>query len=351
MKLASIDDGTRDGQLVVVSRDLRVAARAPAPDLTLLGAMDDWEASAPRLRHIYDVLSGPSGRSGTGVLDFGSLRLTAPLPCAPQWLDASAFHSHGDLMERVFGAAPREDKLRVPLMYQGASDDFLGPCDDMPLPSEDDGIDFEAELAVMVDHVPMGTPAATALSHVKLLLLVNDASLRAFAGRELQTGFGFIQAKPASSFAPVAVTPDELGVAWRNGRVELPVNVHWNQRWFGHPHGGAMGFGFHELIAHAARTRNLRAGTIIGSGTVSNVDYRSVGSGCIAEKRAIEIADSGKPTTPYMKFGDTVRIEVLADDGSSVFGAIDQRVVQAPVHTAVSQPPRMMESVPNVRIR
>jgi fumarylacetoacetate (FAA) hydrolase len=256
--------------------------------------------------------------------------LSAPLPRGPQWLDASAFHDHGNLMERVFGGVPSKEKLQTPLMYQGASDDFLGPNDDMPLPSEDDGIDFEAEIAVMVDNVPLGTPADAALSHVKLLLLVNDASLRAFAGREIQSGFGFIQAKPSTSFAPVAVSPDELGAAWRNGRLRLPVSVSWNQRWFGHPHGGAMGFGFQELIAHAARTRILRAGTIIGSGTVSNEDYRTVGSGCIAEKRAIETLDSGKPTTPYMKFGDTVQIEIHLEDGTSVFGAIDQRMVQSP---------------------
>lgn len=331
MKLASLNDGSRDGRLVVVSRDLQKATLAHAPDLTLLTAIESWDVSAPRLQRIYDVLSSSNpGAVGDEVLEFKKLRLSAPLPRGPQWLDASAFHSHGNLMERVFGGVSSKEKLQTPLMYQGASDDFLGPNDDMPLPSEDDGIDFEAEIAVMVDNVPLGTPADAALSHVKLLLLVNDASLRAFAGREIHTGFGFIQAKPSTSFAPVAVSPDELGEAWRNGRLGLPVNVSWNQRWFGHPHGSAMGFGFQELIAHAARTRILRAGTIIGSGTVSNEDYRTVGSGCIAEKRAIETLDSGKPTTPYMKFGDTVRIEILAEDATSVFGAIDQRMVQAP---------------------
>ena len=331
MKLASLNDGSRDGRLLVVSRNLQKATLAPTPDLTLLGAIESWEVSAPRLQRLYDALSsGDPSTAGPKTLEFTQLKLSAPLPRAPQWLDASAFHSHGNLMERVFGGAPNKEKLTIPLMYQGASDDFLGPNEDMPLPSEDDGIDFEAEIAVVVDNVPMGTSAGAALSHVKLLLLANDASLRTFAGRELQSGFGFLQAKPSTSFAPVAVTPNELGEAWRNGRVELPVHIAWNNRWFGHPHASAMGFGFQDLIAHAARTRLLRAGTIVGSGTVSNDDFRSVGSGCIAEKRAIETLDTGKPATPYMKFGDRVRIEVVSQDGTSIFGAIDQRMIQAP---------------------
>ena len=232
-------------------------------------------------------------------------------------------------MQRVFGLAPIEGKLEAPLMYQGASDDFLGPRDDMALPSEADGIDFEAEVAVVTDRVPMGTPAARALQHIRLVVLVNDASLRALAPREMKTGFGFLQAKPATSFAPVAVTPDELGDAWRQARVHLPVHVEWNGHWFGDPHAGQMGFGFDELIAHAARTRNLSAGTIIGSGTVSNADYRVVGSACIAERRGIEMEDRGKPVTAFMKFGDRVHIEVRDARGISVFGAIDQRMVQA----------------------
>jgi fumarylacetoacetate (FAA) hydrolase len=231
-------------------------------------------------------------------------------------------------MDKVFDMKPIEGKLQTPLMYQGASDDFLGPCIDMPLPDEADGIDFEAEVAVVVDKVPMATSATQALSHIKLLMLVNDASLRVLAGREIKTGFGFLQSKPSTSFAPVAVTPDELGNAWSRGRVHLPVHVQWNGRWFGHPHAGQMGFGFHDLIAHAARTRNLHAGTIIGSGTISNPEYRTVGSACIAEKRGIEAVDQGKPATPYMRFGDTVRIEMRDSYGASVFGAIEQRMVQ-----------------------
>lgn len=327
MKLATLKDGTRDGKLVVVSKDLTRAAAATAVAGTLLQALEAWPQSAPRLRQLSEELN-----AGTlaGAFDLDTARLAAPLPRSPQWLDASAFHSHGDLMDKVFGIPPIEGKLQTPLMYQGASDDFIGPRDDMPLPSEADGIDFEAEVGVVVDYVPMATPAAKALQHVKLLMLVNDASLRVLAGREIKTGFGFLQSKPSTSFAPVAVTPDELGPAWHDGRVHLPVRVEWNRERFGAPDAGRMGFGFHELVAHAARTRNLHPGTIIGSGTISNSEYRTVGSACIAERRGIETVDHGKATTSYMKFGDTVRIEMFDANGTSIFGAIDQRMVQAP---------------------
>jgi fumarylacetoacetate (FAA) hydrolase len=332
MKLATLRDGTPDGQLVVVSGDLRRAMKATSVAKNLLAALESWEASAPRLRAMAEALD----RGNTdGVVDFPPAGLAPPLPRTWQWLDASAFHSHGDLMERAFKHAPIEGKLTRPLMYQGGSDDFLGPCDDMPLPAEADGIDFEAEIAVVVDRVPMGTPPAQALGHVKLIMLANDASLRSLALIEMKTGFGWVHAKPATSFSPVAVTPDELGPAWKDGRVHLPVHVSWNGQEFGHPNGGAMGFGFHELVAHAAYSRNLSAGTIIGSGTVSNSDYRSVGSACIAERRAIELADQGKPVTDYMRFGDRVRIEMLDAGGRSVFGAIDQRVV--PAHASPSR--------------
>ena len=327
MKLATLKDGTRDGKLAVVSKDLTRAVAATAVAGTLLQALETWSQSAPRLRQLSDELN-----AGTlaGTFDLDTARLAAPLPRSPQWLDASAFHSHGDLMDKVFGIPPIEGKLQTPLMYQGASDDFVGPRDDMPLPSEADGIDFEAEVGVVVDYVPMATAAAKALQHVKLLMLVNDASLRVLAGREIKTGFGFLQSKPSTSFAPVAVTPDELGPAWHDGRVHLPVRVEWNRERFGTPDAGRMGFGFHELVAHAARTRNLHPGTIIGSGTISNSEYRTVGSACIAERRGIETVDHGKATTSYMKFGDTVRIEMFDADGASIFGAIDQRMVQAP---------------------
>jgi fumarylacetoacetate (FAA) hydrolase len=240
-----------------------------------------------------------------------------------------AFHSHGELMQRAFKHNYLDNMHTRPLMYQGGSDDFVGPREDMRLPSEADGIDFEAELAVIVDRVPMGTSPANALAHVKLLMLANDASLRAHAVPEMKTGFGWIHAKPATSFSPVAVTPDALGAAWQGDKVSLPMHVSWNEREFGRPNAGAMGFGFHELIAHAAYSRNLSAGTIIGSGTISNENYRVVRSACIAERRAIEIEDHGAAVTDYMRFGDRVRIEMLDDEGRSIFGAIDQRIVPA----------------------
>lgn len=325
MKLATMRDGSRDGALVVVSTDLRRAVKATGIADTLLTALERWDRAAPRLAELAEALNRGSV---AGELDLANVDLGPPLPRTWQWLDGSAFHSHGELMKRAFKHDADDGPPRV-LMYQGASDDFLGPCDDMPLPSEADGIDFEAELAVIVDRVPMGTSPPAALEHVKLLVLANDASLRTHALPEKKTGFGWIHAKPATSFSPVAVTPDELGSAWRDGRVDLPLRVYWNGAEFGHPSAGAMGFGFHELIAHAAYSRNLSAGTIIGSGTISNDDYRVVGSACIAERRAIEIADIGHPVTEYMRFGDRVRIEMLDANGNSIFGAIDQRVVAA----------------------
>jgi fumarylacetoacetate (FAA) hydrolase len=325
VKLATLKDGTRDGKLLVVSTDLRRAA--PARGLTtLLAAIERWHESAPRLQSLYEELNAGSV---AGAFDLDASRLAAPLPRAPQWLDASAFHSHGDLMDKCFGVPPIEGKREIPLMYQGASDDFLGPRDDMPLPSEADGIDFEAEVGVIVDFVPMATPASQTSAHIKLLVLLNDASLRVLAGREIKTGFGFLQSKPATSFAPVAVTPDELGGAWQNERIHLPVRVTWNGREFGHPDAAKMGFGFHELVAHAARTRNLHPGTVIGSGTISNEEYRTVGSACIAERRGIETVDQGKASTAYMRFGDTVRIEMLDAQSRSIFGAIEQRMIAA----------------------
>jgi fumarylacetoacetate (FAA) hydrolase len=326
MKLGTLIDGSRDGRLVVVSRDLtRAAAAQPVVD-TLQHALDDWARAEPPLRELAAALEAGRCRD---AFDLDPSRLAAPLPRAYQWLDASAFHSHGDLMEKVFGLEPSPEKYQVPLMYQGGSDDFLGPRADVPVPSENLGVDFEAEVGVVVDDVPMGVAAAGALAHVRLIVLINDVSLRALTAREMKTGFGWIQAKPSSSFAPVAVTPDELGGAWRDGRMHLAVRVDWNGQWFGSPAAGAMGFGFDRLIQHAARTRRLRAGTIIGSGTVSNESFRDVGSACIAERRGIELIDTGEAQTPFMRFGDTVRIEVLDADGRSVFGAIEQRIVRS----------------------
>lgn len=314
MRLATLDDGTRDGRLAVISPDGLRHALAPVP--TLQHALETWNETAPRLAAITEFPE---------ALDLA--RLAAPLPRAWQWLDGSAFQSHGDLMDKALGIAPVKSGL--PLMYQGMSDTFLAPLADARFPSEDLGIDFEGEFGVIVDAVPMGTPAAEALKHIRLIVQINDWSLRTLAGPEMKTGFGWVQAKPACAMAPFAVTPDELGDAWRNGRVCLDLLVDWNGARFGAANGDAMGFGFHELVAHAARTRDLVAGTVIGSGTVSNENYREIGSSCIAERRGIEIVDHGAPRTEFMRFGDTVRMEAVLPDASTPFGALEQRVVQA----------------------
>ncbi|HUD91705.1 fumarylacetoacetate hydrolase family protein [Sphingobium sp.] len=319
MRFATLSNGAPDGTLIVVSRDAQLCLPATGIADTLQQAIERWDAVEAPLCALAARLEQGEG----APLDHN--RLLAPLPRAWQWLDGSAFPQHGELMQKAFGLPPIETDR--PLMYQGLSDRFLSGHADVPLPSEDDGIDFEGEYGVITDAVPMGTPASDALHHVKLLLLINDWSLRAIAPIEMKTGFGWVQAKPACSVAPFAVTPDELGEAWQDGRVHLPLEVTLNGQWFGHPHGGEMAFGFHDLIAHAARTRDLVAGTIIGSGTVSNADYASVGSCCLSERRAIEMIATGKPETPFLHFGSHVRME--ARGGS--FGAIDQ-VVTAPDH-------------------
>lgn len=318
MKLATIANGTPDGQLVLVSDDNFNIREVPAPFATLRAALENWVEAEPVLRAMAQ--DGDRGR------DAASAHFAAPLPRAWQWLDGSAYRSHGALMEELFKTAP--PPLEIPLMYQGMSHQFYGATDDVPLPSEDDGIDFEGEFGVITDFVPMGIRADEAMAHIRLVVQINDWSLRVLAGPEMKTGFGWVGAKPACSVAPFAITPDVLGEHWRDGRVHLPLHVYWNGALFGRPEGGAMGFGFHELIAHAARTRSLCAGTIIGSGTVSNADFRTVGSTCIAERRGIEAIDEGAPKTGYMRFGDRVRMEVSMPDGASLFGAIDQRVVK-----------------------
>lgn len=325
MKLATLKNGSRDGRLVIVSRDLKWALDASPVALTLQQAIENWESAEPRLQALAARLNAHEAKE---ALAFDPAQAMAPLPRAYQWCDGSAFLSHGALMQKAFNLDPIEGAEHTPLMYQGAGDDFIGAHDDIPLPSESQGIDFEGEYVVLVDDVPMGCTAGQALQHIKLILQINDVSLRALAPREMTTGFGFLQAKPSSSFAPLAITPDELGDAWRDGRVHLPLQVHWNGQWFGHPHGGQMTFGFGQLIAHAALTRRLRAGTLIGSGTVSNAG-REAGSACIAERRAIEMIEHGAARTGYMRFGDRVHMEVLGNDGQSLFGAIDQCVVKA----------------------
>jgi fumarylacetoacetate (FAA) hydrolase len=324
MKLATIDDGSPDGRLVVVSRDLSRATYVADIAVTMQQALECWNEVEPRLRACAEELEASPE---AGVIDFTAARVLAPLPRAWQWLDGSAFESHGALMAKVFGMdpAPRDR----PLMYQGVSDQFYSATDDVPLPREADGIDFEGEFGIIVDEVPMGISARDAAAHIRLIVQINDWSLRAIAPVEMKTGFGWVQAKPPSSIAPVAVTPDELASSWRDGRVDLPLMVHWNGEKFGAANGYPMAFSFPELVAHAAHTRRLCAGTIIGSGTVSNQNYREVGSSCIAERRAIEMLDEGAPRTAFMRFGDTVRMEARMSDGQALFGAIDQKVVPA----------------------
>lgn len=318
MKLATIENGTRDGTLVIVSRDGE-RYLAPEKATTLQQAIESWGDAE---------LEALTGRLENGEGDSTStVQFAAPLPRAWQWLDGSAFDTHGELMQRAFKMEPIEhDK---PLMYQGLSHQFFGPTDDVPFVSEADGIDFEGEFGVVVDEVTMGVSAEDALQHIRLLVQINDWSLRTIAPKEMKTGFGWVQAKPACSIAPFAVTPDELGDAWKGGRVRLNLEVRWNSQRFGNANGAEMSVGFHELVAHAAATRTLCAGTIIGSGTVANASYREVGSSCISERRSIEMLDTGAPVTPFMSFGDSVFMEARNADGSVLFGAIDQRVVQA----------------------
>ena len=325
MKFATLPGTTPDGRLLLVSRDLTRAVAVSPIAVSLLDALERWAEVATALEQRYDDLN--AGRVPE-AFPFESAACAAPLPRSPQWCDGSAFLNHGRLMERAFNTPPIPEFDTKPVMYQGASDDFLGPTQDVPLPDEADGIDFEGEFGVVVGRVPMGASPAQALGHVRLLVQINDWSLRTFGPREMKSGFGFLQAKPSTSFAPVAITPDELGADWRDGRVHLRLHVEWNGRWFGHPCGSEMNFSFGDLIAHAARTRRLSAGTIIGSGTVSNAS-RTVGSACIAERRVIEIVDEGQAKTAFMRFGDRVRMIARTAEGETPFGTIDQRVVQA----------------------
>jgi fumarylacetoacetate (FAA) hydrolase len=327
LKLATRRNGTRDGELIVVNRALTHAARATDVAKTLQAALDDWSRAAPQLANIAATLESGKGRE---AFDFDARQCAAPLPRAFHWADGSAYVNHVELVRKARGAEMPPSFWTDPLVYQGGSDDFLGPTDDVPVPSEEFGIDLEAEVAVITDDIAIGTTPQMARERIRLIMLVNDWSLRNLIPGELSKGFGFYQSKPATSFSPVAVTPDELGAAWDGGKVLLPLVSHINGAHFGSPNAGVdMTFDFPRLIAHAARTRRLRAGAIIGSGTVSNYD-RSRGSSCLAEKRTLEQLELGKPVTPFLKFGDRVRIEMLDADGRSIFGAIDQRVVEAP---------------------
>ena len=325
MKLASLKSRGRDGILVVVDRELRRAVAVPEHAPTLQAALDEWVLVAPALAGVYERLNADPSLG----FPLDSNDLAAPLPRAYQWLDASAYLSHLERVRRARGADMPERLYSDPLMYQGGSDASLGPRDPIPATDEAWGVDFEAEIAVITGDVPMGTPVEATGRHIRLLMLVNDVSLRNLIPDELAKGFGFVHGKPANAYSPVAVTPDTLGDAWRDHRVHLPVTCRVNDEMVGAPLAGEdLQFGFDRLIAHAAKTRRLGAGTIIGSGTVSNRDA-SRGCACLVEKRTLELLEHGEARTPYLEFGDRVRIEVLDEDGHSVFGAIDQEVVQA----------------------
>ena len=331
MKLASIKDGSRDGQLAVVSRDLSSAHYATGICNHLQPLLDDWNFLSPQLQDLYETLNNGKTRH---AFPFDPRQCLAPLPRAYQWADGSAYINHVELVRAARKAEVPESFYTDPLMYQGASDDFLGPCDDVVCRSEAFGIDFEAEVAVITADVPMGATPERALDGIRLVMLANDVSLRSLIPDELAKGFGFFQSKPATAFSPVAVTLDELGEAWDRGRVHLTLQSTWNGRKVGMCEAGPeMTFHFGQLVAHICKTRNVRAGSIVGSGTVSNKGVERQGRtewpkgySCIAEKRAIETLQDGKPATGFMQFGDTIRIEMKGRDGQSIFGAIDQQV-------------------------
>jgi len=325
MKLASLKNNTRDGQLVVVSRDLSKAVGVVDIASTMQQLMDNWSALSPKLETVYKKLNDGEHSE---AFDFVQSDCESPLPRAYQWADGSAYVNHVELVRKARNAEMPETFWTDPLMYQGGSDAFIGPRDDIEVESTDFGIDMESEVAVIVDDTPMASTPDQAQHKIRLLMLVNDVSLRNLIPAELAKSFGFFQSKPSSAFSPVAVTPDELGQSWDGKKLHLPLVTHLNDELFGEPNCGIdMTFDFPTIVAHAAKTRPLGTGAIIGSGTISNVD-RSTGSSCLAEKRMLEIIESGKPSTPFMQFGDQVRIEMFDANGDSIFGAIDQRVVQ-----------------------
>jgi fumarylacetoacetate (FAA) hydrolase len=326
MKLATLKDGSRDGQLIVVSRDLSTAHHASAIATRMQQLLDDWNFLSPQLEDLYTTLNHGKARH---AFAFDPAQCMAPLPRAYQWADGSAYINHVELVRRARNAEVPESFYTDPLMYQGGSDDFLGPCDAACFASEDWGIDFEAELAVVTGDVSIGVSPEQALEGIRLVMLANDWSLRHLIPAELAKGFGFFQSKPATAFSPVALTPDELGDTWQGGRVHLTLQSTWNGKKVGLCDAGPeITFHFGQLIAHICKTRNVRAGSIVGSGTVSNKDWAK-GYSCIAEKRAIETIEGGAAKTEFMKFGDTIRIEMKGKDGQSLFGAIEQTV--APV--------------------
>jgi fumarylacetoacetate (FAA) hydrolase len=326
MKLATLRQGGRDGQLAIVSRDLTQCELVPGIAPTLQAALDDWDRISPKLAERAAAME--RGTATTHQMPFDPVKCMAPLPRAYHWVDGSAYVNHVELVRKARKAEMPDSFWTDPLVYQGGSDDLLGPRDDVPFGDEAWGIDLEAEIAVVVDDVAMGTNALDAGEHIKLLALVNDWSLRNLIPGELAKGFGFYQSKPSTSFSPVVVTPDELGAAWRDSKVNLPLVSRINGRPFGQPEAGTdMTFNFAQLIAHVTKTRRLRAGAIVGSGTVSNYD-RSRGASCLAEKRMLEQIESGTASTQFLKFGDRVTIEMLDAEGRSIFGALENRVVK-----------------------
>jgi fumarylacetoacetate (FAA) hydrolase len=326
MKLGSLKEGGRDGTLIVVSRDLTRAVRATGIADTLQRALEDWTNAAPRLNALSDSLN--EGRA-EGAFDLDVAALAAPLPRAYEFVDGSAYLPHVERVRRARGAEVPESFYTDPLMYQAVSAGFYGPRDPVRVPSEEYGIDLEAEVVIVTDDVPMAVSPEQAAAHIQLIGLINDVSLRNLIPNELAKGFGFLQSKPRSALSPVFVTPDELGDAWRDNKLHRPLLTHINGEWFGAPEAGVdMQFDFAQLVAHAAKTRPLSAGTIVGSGTVANEDT-SLGASCFAEKRTVETLEHGAPRTPFMSFGDTVRIEMLDRDGHSIFGAIEQRIEPA----------------------
>ena len=323
MKLGSLKEGGRDGTLIVVSRDLTRAMRADAIAPTLQRALEDWSNTAPRLNALFEALNADQAE---GAFDLDMTLLASPLPRAYEFVDGSAYLPHVARVRRARGAEVPESFYVDPLMYQAVSAGFYGPRDPVRVPSEDYGIDLEAEVVIVTDDVPMAPTPEQAAGHIQLIGLVNDVSLRNLIPNELAKGFGFLQSKPRSALSPVFVTPDELGDAWRGNKVHLPLLTHINGEWFGAPEAGVdMQFDFAQLLAHAARTRPLSAGTIVGSGTVANEDT-SLGASCFAEKRTVETLETGKPITPFMRYGDVVRIEMRSRDGRDIFGAIEQRI-------------------------
>lgn len=325
MKLATLKNNTRDGQLVVVNKALSKAVTVGDIAQTLQYALDHWKEVSPKLLNVYQALNSGEVKD---TIDFNQGHCESPLPRAYQWADGSAYVNHVELVRKARNAEMPETFWTDPLMYQGGSDAFIGPRDNIMAASTDFGIDFESEVAVITDDVPMGASAEQAAAHIKLIMLVNDVSLRNLIPGELAKGFGFFGSKPSSAFSPVAITPDELGDAWDGSKLHLPLHTHLNDDLFGQPNCGVdMTFDFPTIVAHAAKTRPLSAGCIVGSGTISNYD-RSAGSSCLAEKRMLEIIADGKPSTEFMNFGDKVRIEMFDHDGKSIFGAIEQTVVE-----------------------